>query len=132
MKTNKQEREAIASKFYKRMEAQMVDMNDKFKKTSTYKELQKLKAEQQKLNDEAQKIGEAIQKKMNSFNEANPSEYWKLTNDYNYRNPDIYFRLELESMWSCNTDLCNAILIAQVGADNVEDIMKMLEQEVRL
>ena len=132
MKTNKQEREAIASKFYKRMEAQMVDMNEKFKKTSTYKELVKLKAEQKKLNDEAQKIGEVIQKKMNSFNEANPSEYWKLTNDYNYRNPDIYFRLELESMWSCQTDLCNAILIAQVGADNVADIMKMLEEEVRL
>ena len=132
MKTNKQEREAIASKFYKRMEAQMVDMNDKFKKTSTHKELIKLKKEQQKLNDEAQKIGEAIQKKMNSFNEANPSEYWKLTNDYNYRCPDVYFRLELESMWSCQTDLCNAILIAQVGADNVADIMKILEEEVRL
>ena len=131
MKTNKQEREAIASKFYKRMEAQMVDMNEKFKKTSTYKELVKLKAEQKKLNDEAQKIGEVIQKKMNSFNEANPSEYWKLTNDYNYRSPDT-FRLELESMWSCQTDLCNAILIAQVGADNVADIMKMLEEEVRL
>ena len=131
MKTNKQEREAIASKFYKRMEAQMVDMNEKFKKTSTYKELVKLKAEQKKLNDEAQKIGEVIQKKMNSFNEANPSEYWKLTNDYNYRSTDT-FRLELESMWSCQTDLCNAILIAQVGADNVADIIKMLEQEVRL
>ena len=131
MKTNKQEREAIASKFYKRMEAQMVDMNEKFKKTSTYKELLKLKAEQKKLNDEASKIGEVIQKKMNSFNEANPSEYWKLTNDYNYRSTDT-FRLELESMWSCQTDLCNAILIAQVGADNVADIMKMLEQEVRL
>ena len=131
MKTNKQEREAIASKFYKRMEAQMVDMNDKFKKTSTYKELLKLKAEQKKLNGEAAKIGEVIQKKMNSFNEANPSEYWKLTDDYNYRSPDT-FRLELESMWSCQTDLCNAILIAQVGADNVADIMKMLEQEVRL
>ena len=131
MKTNKQEREAIASKFYKRLEAQMVDMNDKFKKTSTYKELLKLKAEQKKLNGEAAKIGEVIQKKMNSFNEANPSEYWKLTDDYNYRSPDT-FRLELESMWSCQTDLCNAILIAQVGADNVADIMKMLEQEVRL
>ena len=132
MKTNKQEREAIASKFYKRMEAQMVDMNDKFKKTSTYKELVKLKAEQKKFNDEASKIGEAIQKKMNSFNKANPSEYWKLSNEYNYRHDNRDFRLELESMWSCQTDLCNAILIAQVGADNVEDIMKMLEEEVRL
>ena len=132
MKTNKQEREAIASKFYKRMEAQMVDMNEKFKKTSTFKELVKLKAEQKKLEDEASKIGEAIQKKMHSFNKANPSEYWKLTNEYSYKFRDVKFRLQLESMYSCQTDLCNAILIAQVGADNVADIMKILEEEVRL
>ena len=132
MKTNKQEREAIASKFYKRMEAQMVDMNEKFKKTSTHKELVKLKKEQQKLNDEAQKIGEAIQKKMHSFNKANPSEYWKLTNEYNYQSRNQRFRLQLESMYSCQTNLTNAILIAQVGAETVEDMMKILEQEVSL
>ena len=132
MKTNKQEREAIASKFYKRMEAQMVEKNEEFKKTSTYKELVKLKAEQQKLDDEALKIGEVIEKKMNSFNKANPSEYWKLTNEYNYQSRNQRFRLQLESMYSCQTNLTNAILIAQVGAETVEDMMKMLEKEVSL
>ena len=132
MKTNRQEREAIASKFYKRMEAKMVDKNEEFKKTSTYKELLKLKAEEQKLEDEASKIRDVILKKMHSFNKANPSEYWKLTNEYNYQSRNQRFRLQLESMYSCQTDLCNAILIAQVGADNVADIMKMLEEEVRL
>ena len=131
MKTNKQEREAIASKFYKRMQAQMVEKNDEFKKTSTFKELVKLKTEQKKLNDEALKIGEVIEKKMNSFNKANPSEYWKLTNSYSYQRPDT-FRLELESMWSCQTNLTNAILIAQVGAETVEDMMKILAKEVSL
>ena len=67
MKTNRQEREAIASKFYKRMEAKMVDKNEEFKKTSTYKELLKLKAEEQKLEDEASKIRDVILKKMHSF-----------------------------------------------------------------
>ena len=132
MKTNKQEREAIASKFYKRMEAQMVEKNEEFKKTSTYKELVKLKAEQQKLDDEASKIGDVILKKMNSFNKANPSEYWKLTNEYNYQSRNQRFRLQLESMYSCQTNLTNAILIAQVGAETVEDMMKMLEKEVSL
>ena len=132
MKTNKQEREAIASKFYKRMEAKMVDKNEEFKKTSIYKELVKLKAEQQKLDDEASKIGDVILKKMNSFNEANPSEYWKLTNEYNYQSRNQRFRLQLESMYSCQTNLTNAILIAQVGAETVEDMMKILEQEVSL
>ena len=132
MKTNKQEREAIASKFYKRMEAQMVEKNEEFKKTSTYKELVKLKAEQQKLDDEASKIGDVILKKMHSFNKANPSEYWKLTNEYNYQSRNQRFRLQLESMYSCQTNLTNAILIAQVGAETVEDMMKMLEKEVSL
>ena len=132
MKTNKQEREALASNFYKRMEADIVSKNEEFKKTSLYKELLKLEAEKEKLNKEATKIGEAIQKKMNSFNKANPSEYWKLTNDYDYRHENRDFRLGLESMWSCQTDLCNTILLAQVGAETVEDIMKVLEQEVNL
>jgi hypothetical protein len=35
-------------------------------------------------------------------------------------------------MWSCQADLTNAILIAQVGAETVEDMMKILEQEVSL
>ena len=132
MKTNKQEREAIASKFYKRMEAQMVEKNEEFKKTSTFKELVKLKAERDKLSKEASKIGDVILKKMNSFNEANPSEYWKLTNEYNYQSRNQRFRLQLESMYSCQTNLTNAILIAQVGAETVEDMMKILEQEVSL
>ena len=37
MKTNKQEREAIANKFYRRMESQMITKNEAFKKTATYK-----------------------------------------------------------------------------------------------
>jgi len=132
MKTNKQEREAIASKFHKRMGADMVTKNEGFKKTSLYKELSKLEAEKDKLNKEATKIAKVIQKKMNSFNKANPSEYWRLTNDYCYQEETRDYRLEIESLWSCQTDLCNAILIAQVGAETVEDIIKVLEQEVAL
>ena len=132
MKTNKQEREALASKVYKRMKADMVSKNEEFKKTSLYKELSKLEAEKIRIQKEASKIGETIEKKKNSFNKDNPSEYWTLTNDYNYQDEDRDFRLRLGSLWSCQTDLCNTILIAQVGADSVEDIMKILEQEVNI
>jgi len=132
MKTNKQEREAIASKFYKRMESQMVVKNEEFKKTALYKELLKLKAEKDRLAKESTKVGDSIKKKIHSFNDANSSEYWKLSDEYNYRNENEPFSIRLESMWSCQTDLCNTILIAQVGAETVEDIMKMLESEVAL
>jgi len=132
MKTNKQEREAIANRFYKKMEAKMVDKNEAFKKSSTYKKLTKLKAEKRKILDQAAKIGDEIQKGINSFNEENPSEYWNLTDHYNYRHENNDFYLQLESSWSVQTDLCNAILIAQVGAETVSDLMKVLEEEVRL
>ena len=132
MKTNKQEREAIANRFYKKMEAKMVDKNEAFKKSSTYKKLTKLRLEKKKILDQASKIGDEIQKGINSFNEENPTEYWNLTNNYNYRSENSDFHLQLESSWSVQTDLCNAILIAQVGAETVADLMKVLEEEVRL
>mgnify|MGYP003114208836 FL=1 len=132
MKTNKQEREAIASKFYKKMQAEMVSKNEGFQKTSIYKELSKLEAEREKLNKEAGKIAKVIQKKMNSYNKDNPSEYWKLTNEYCYQEETRDYRLEIESLWSCQVDLCNAILLAQVGAETVEEIMKVLAEEVDL
>tara|TARA_R100000664_G_C2698030_1_gene99489 strand:- start:331 stop:729 length:399 start_codon:yes stop_codon:yes gene_type:complete len=132
MKTNKQEREAIANRFYKKMEAKMVDKNEAFKKSSTYKKLTKLRLEKKKMLDQASKIGIEIQKGINSFNKENPSEYWNLSDNYNYRSDNSDFHLALESSWSVQTDLCNAILIAQVGAENVADLMKVLEQEVKL
>ena len=132
MKTNKQEREAIANRFYKKMEAKMVDKNEAFKKSSTYKKLTKLRLEKKKMLDQASKIGIEIQKGINSFNKENPSEYWNLSDNYNYRSDNSDFHLALESSWSVQTDLCNAILIAQVGAENVADLMKVLEQEMKL
>jgi len=132
MKTNKQEREAIANRFYKKMEAKMVEKNEAFKKSSTYKKLTKLSQEKRKILDQASKIGDEIQKGINSFNEENPTEYWNLTDSYNYRHENKDFYLQLESSWSVQTDLCNAILIAQVGAETVSDLMKVLEKEVSL
>jgi hypothetical protein len=49
MKTNKQEREAIANRFYKKMEAQMELKNEAFKKSPTYKKLTKLSKEKKKI-----------------------------------------------------------------------------------
>ena len=132
MKTNKQEREAIANRFYKKMEAKMVDKNEAFKKSSTYKKLTKLRLEKKKILEQANDIGKEIQRGINSFNEENQSEYWNLTDEYHYRSENRDFRLQLESSWSVQTDLCNAILIAQVGAETVADLMKVLEEEVRL
>ena len=136
MKTNKAEREAIAKKFYKRMQDKMVLRNEGFKKLPTYKELAKLEKEKNKLNKELKKVNNSIGKKIASYNKLNPSEYWKLSHDrdydYNTGETDYDFRLVLDTEWSIIPELSNAILIAQVGAESVEEIFKSLEEEVKL
>jgi hypothetical protein len=51
MKTNKAERDAIASKFIKRMEEKMIFKNKDFKKSDDYKEISKNYEELKKLEN---------------------------------------------------------------------------------
>ena len=136
MKTNKQEREAIAKKFYKRLQDKMVLRNEKFKKMSTYKELKKLEKAKNDLNKELVKVNDSIGKKIASYNKLNPSDYWKLSHDrdydYNTGETNYDFRLVLDSEWCIIPELSNAILIAQVGAETVEQLLEVLEKEVRI
>ena len=136
MKTNKQEREAIAKKFYKRLQDKMVLRNEKFKKMSTYKELKKLEKAKNDLNKEVVKVNNSIGKKIASYNKLNPSEYWKLSHDraydYDTGETNYDFRLVLDNEWCIVPELSNAILIAQVGAETVEQLLEVLEKEVRI
>lgn len=134
MKTNKQEREAIAKKFYKRLQDKMVLRNKGFKKMSTYKELAKLEKVKNELNKELKKVNNSIGQKIASYNKLNPSEYWKLSHerdyDYDTGEANYDFRLVLDSEWCIIPELSNAILIAQVGAETVEQLLEVLEKEV--
>lgn len=136
MKTNKQEREAIAKKFYKRLQDKIVLRNEMFKKMSTYKELKKLEKTKHDLNKELAKVNDSIGKKIASYNRLNPSEYWKLSHDRDYDydtgETNYDFRLVLDSEWCIIPELSNAILIAQVGAETVEQLLEVLEKEVRI
>ena len=136
MKTNKQEREAIAKKFYKRMQDKMVLRNEGFKKMSTYKELAKLEKAKEELNKELKRVNNSIGKKIASYNKLNPSDYWKLSHDRDYDydtgETNYDFRLVLDSEWCIIPELSNAILIAQVGAETVEQLLEVLEKEVRI
>ena len=136
MKTNKQEREAIAKKFYKRLQDKMVLRNERFKKMSTYKELKKLEKAKNDLNKEVVKVNNSIGKKIASYNKLNPSEYWKLSHDraydYDTGETNYDFRLVLDNEWCIVPELSNAILIAQVGAETVEQLLEVLEKEVRI
>jgi len=136
MKTNKQEREAIAKKFYKRLQDKMVLRNEGFKKMSTYKELAKLEKAKKDLNKEIVRVNDSIGKKIASYNKHNPSEYWKLSydRDYDYNTGEANhdYRLALDSEWCIIPELSNAILIAQVGAETVEQLFEILDKEVSI
>ena len=135
MKTNKAEREAIASKFYKQMKERMILKNKEFAKTNVYKHIIKLRKEKEKLNKQLTSINEEINESIAHYNRKNQSEYWHLTQERNYSAYDNYTdepRLQLNSEYMCVPDLVNAILIAQVGAESVEEIFKSLEGEVKL
>tara|TARA_Y100000004_G_scaffold187321_1_gene239946 strand:+ start:770 stop:1177 length:408 start_codon:yes stop_codon:yes gene_type:complete len=135
MKTNKAEREAIASKFYKQMKERMILKNKEFAKTNVYKKIIQLKKEKEKLNKQLTSINDDIQYVIAAYNKKNHSEYWQLTQERNYSAYDNYTdepRLQLNSEYMCVPDLVNAILIAQVGAESVEEIFKSLEGEVKL
>ena len=131
MKTNKQEREAIASKFIKRMKEELILKNEKLKKKAIFSTITKLEKKEQTLRDEADAVNNQIKVEMASYNKAYCSEYWSLSNEWRYGD-EKETRLCLENEYALKNDLCNAILIAQVDSDTVNDILNCLEEEVNL
>ena len=68
------------------------------------------------------------------YNEDNPSEYWKLTDgSYRYRDDNENgLRLVVENQYSLVPILCDAILIAQIGVENVDEMFEYLDKEVAI
>jgi ribosome-binding ATPase YchF (GTP1/OBG family) len=134
MKTNKAERDAIASKFIKRMKEKMILRNKDFKKSKEYKDISKNVDELAKLRDRESTLDFVVREQIAKYNKDNPSEYWKLSNDTGYRYSDNEkgLRLQVESEYSLRPLLCDAILIAQVGVETVDEMFEYLEKEVAI
>ena len=121
MKTNKAEREAIASKFIRRMKEKMIFKNKDFKKSKDYKDISKNLEELKKLRDRSSTLDFVVREQIAKYNEDNPSEYWKLTDDsYRYRDDNENgLRLAVENQYSLVPILCDAILISQTLRNHV-------------
>ena len=134
MKTNKAERDAIASKFIKRMKEKMILRNKDFKKSKDYKDIFKNYEELLKLRDRSSTLDFVVREQIAKYNKENPSEYWKLTDESGYRYSDNEkgLRLIVENEYSLRPLLCDAILIAQVGVETVDEMFEHLEKEVAL
>jgi hypothetical protein len=135
MKTNKAEREAIASKFIKRMEEKLVLKTQDLSKTKDFKDIKKNIEEREKLQEKLNSLDFDVREQIAKYNKDNPSEYWKLSEEtyYRYRQNDVTgLRLKLESKYSIQPILTESILIAQVGAETVDELFEYLEREVVL
>ena len=135
MKTNKAEREAIASKFIKRMEEKLVLKTQELSKTKGFKEIQKNIEERDKLQKKARDLEDVVRRQIATYNEDNPSEYWKLSEETTYRyggHDENGLRLQAEYKYSLLPILMESILIAQVGVETVDEMFEYLEKEVAL
>ena len=135
MKTNKAEREAIASKFIKRMQEKLVLKTQECSKTKDFKEIQKNIEERDKLQKKTSDLEDLVRRQIATYNEDNPSEYWKLSEEttYRYRTHDENgLRLKAENKYSLLPILMESILIAQVGVETVDEMFEHLEKEVAL
>ena len=132
MKTNKAEREAIASKFIKRMKEKIILRNKDFKKSKDYKDISKHVEERDKLKDRQSALDKIISEQIAKYNKSNPSDYWQLTEDcgYRYHDNETGLRLQVESEYALRPLLEQSILIAQVGVETVEEMFQYLEKEV--
>ena len=134
MKTNKAERDAIASKFIKRMKEKMILRNKDFKKSKEYKDISKNVDELAKLRDRESTLDFVVREQIAKYNKDNTSEYWKLSDatGYRYSDNEKGLRLQVESEYALRPLLSDAILIAQVGVETVDEMFEYLEKEVAI
>jgi signal recognition particle GTPase len=133
MKTNKDERNAIATKFYNRMQEQIPTKQAELEKSSVYKQAEKLTKEINKLNQQRNDVKQKLEVLISNYNKKNTASYFRLQqyNSYGNENEGRLY-IGMDSSWSVVPELCNAILIAQVGAETVEQLFEHLAKEVSL
>ena len=133
MKTNKDERTAIATKFYNRMEEQMPVKQTELEKSSLFKEATKLTKEINKLNKVKSDLKRKLDVMICNHNKENKSSFFRVSQHNSYgTNDEGSLYINMDSSWSVVPELCNAILIAQVGAETVDELMEHLAKEVSL
>ena len=133
MKTNKDERNAISSKFYNRMEEQVPVKQAELEKSSLYKEASRLSKEINKLNKVKSDLKRKLDVMICNHNKKNKSSFFRVSQHSSYGSDNegkLY--INMDSSWSVIPELNNAILIAQVGAETVDELMEHLAKEVGL
>ena len=131
MKTNKDERRAIAQKHIRTLEGQVKIADAKFQKSKEYKDILKKKAETEKLSDQIRKLNSEIEADIENINqEKGWGDHVKVSQDRGYFNGTYcdLLRIELVHEYTLREEIEQEICIAQIDSLDLDALFKKLSE----
>ena len=131
MKTNREERKAIAQKHIRTLQGQVKIADAKFQKSKECKSILKKKAEVEHYNEQIRELNRSMQQDIDDLNEAKGwGEYIKITEDRNYSNGTYEERLRLDivSEYHLREEIEQEICIAQIDSLDLDALFKKLSE----
>jgi len=131
MKTNREERKAIAQKHIRTLQGQVKIADAKFQKSKECKSILKKKAEVEHYNEQIRELNRSMQQDIDDLNEAKGwGEYIKITEDRNYSNGTYEERLRLDivSEYHLREEIEQEICIAQIDSVDLNSLFKKLSE----
>ena len=131
MKTNREERKAIAQKHIRTLQGQVKIADAKFQKSKECKSILKKKAEVEHYNEQIRELNRSMQQDIDDLNEAKGwGEYIKITEDRNYSNGTYEERLRLDivSEYHLREEIEQEICIAQIDSVDLKTLFQKLSE----
>ena len=131
MKTNREERKAIAQKHIRTLQGQVKIADAKFQKSKECKALLKKKAEVEHYHEQIRELNRSMQQDIEDLNEAKGwGEHIKITEDRNYSNGSYEERLRLDivSEYHLREEIEQEICIAQIDSLDLNSLFKKLSE----
>ena len=131
MKTNREERKAIAQKHIRTLQGQVKIADAKFQKSKECKSILKKKAEVEHYNEQIRELNRSMQQDIDDLNEAKGwGEYIKITEDRNYSNGTYEERLRLDivSEYHLREEIEQEICIAQIDSLDLKTLFQKLSE----
>ena len=131
MKTNAQEREAIANKLYKEMkDYALVKTAEAKKNCKTFKSIMKIDDECQALADKQKALWDKRELAIAKANKSLGSTFVNLEygGSYNKGSYDTLLHYAIADKWSCMPDIKDAIILSQMQSEDFDGLMESLRK----
>ena len=131
MKTNAQEREAIANKLYKEMkDYALVKTAEAKKNCKTFKSIMKIEGECQALSDKQKALWDKRELAIAKVNKSLGSTFVNLEFGGVYSNGSYESMLHyaIADKWSCMPNIKDAIILSQMQSEDFDGLMESLRK----